>query len=148
MLKNESMILNEFFMKELTKLIEKYNNIDKKVTEKLECLVDKVADKNIKETLMKDFNTTIALISELKDDVDNDVLKLYFFIKNNIKEINIIEAKSIYEEIQYKEFSRLDDIIMYSRLEYLREYVNDEIEVILSCSYEVDRLFDKDSNIL
>ncbi len=147
MLKNESKILNEFFMKDLTKLIEKYNNIDKEIIEKLEYLVDKVADKDIKEALMKDFNTTITLISQLSDDVGNDVLQLYFFIKNNIKEINIIEAKSIYEEIQYKGYSKLDDIIMYSKLEDLREYVSDEIEGILSCSYEVDRLFDKDTII-
>ncbi len=61
------------------------------------------------------------------------VLQLYFFIKNNIKEINIIEAKSIYEETQYKGYSKLDDIIMYFKLEDLREYVSDEIEGILSC---------------
>lgn len=147
MLKNESKILNEFFMKDLTKLIEKYNNIDKEIIEKLEYLVDKVVDRDIKEALMKDFNTTITLISELSDDVDNDVLQLYFFIKNNIKEINIVEVKSIYEEIQYKGYSKLDDIIMYSKLEDLREYVSDEIDGILSCSYEVDRLFDKDTII-
>ena len=147
MVKNESKILNEFFMKDLTKLIEKYNNIDKEIIEKLEYLVDKVIDKDIKEALMKDFNTTITLISELSDDVDNDVLQLYFYIKNNIKEINIIEVKSIYEEMQYKGYSKLDDIIMYSKLEDLREYVSDEIDGILSCSYEVDRLFDKDTII-
>ncbi|WP_346962246.1 hypothetical protein [Clostridium sp.] len=147
MLKNESKILNEFFMKDLTKLIEKYNNIDKEIIEKLEYLVDKVVDKDIKEALMKDFNTTITLISELSDDVDNDVLQLYFFIKNNVKEINIVEAKSIYEEIQYKGYSKLDDIIIYSKVEDLREYVSDEIEGILSCSYEIDRLFDKDTII-
>lgn len=147
MLKNESKILNEFFMKDLIKLIEKYNNIDKEIIEKLECLVDKVVDKAIKEVLMKDFNTTITLISELSDDVGNDVLQLYFFIKNNIKEINIIEVKSIYEEMQYKGYSKLDDVIMYSKLEDLREYVSDEIDGILSCSYEVDRLFDKDNII-
>lgn len=147
MLKNESKILNEFFMKDLTKLIEKYNNIDKEIIEKLDYLVYKVVDRDIKEALMKDFNTTITLISELSDDVDNDVLQLYFFIKNNIKEINIVEVISIYEEIQYKGYSKIDDIIMYSKLEDLREYVRDEIEGILSCSYEVDRLFDKDTII-
>lgn len=53
MLKNESKILNEFFMKDLTKLIEKYNNMDKDIVEKLEALVVKVDDNEIKETFMK-----------------------------------------------------------------------------------------------
>lgn len=147
MLKNESKILNEFFMKDLTKLVEKYNNMDKEVIEKLESLVDKVDGKGIKETLMNDIDVTIALISELGDEVDKDAIQLYFFIKNNIKETNIIEAKSIYEEIEYKGYSKLDDIIMYCKLKDLREYVSDEISEILSCSYEIDRLFDKDTII-
>lgn len=147
MLKSQSKILNEFFMKDLTKLIEKYNNMDKEVIEKLGYLVDKVDEKVIKETLMNDIDVTISLISELGDEVDNDVIQLYFFIINNIKEVNIREAKSIYEEIEYRGYSKLDNIIMYCKLKDLREYVSDEISEILSCSYEIDRLFDKDTII-
>jgi len=114
MLKNESKILNEFFM--------------------------------------KDLDVTLALVDELGDEVDNDVIQLYFFIKNNIKEINIIEiniieAKSIYEEIEFRGYSKLDDIIMYSKLKNLREYVSGEIDEILSSSYQIDRLFDKETII-
>lgn len=109
MLKNESKILNEFFM--------------------------------------KDLDVTLALVDELGDEVNNDVIQLYFFIKNNIKEINIIEAKSIYEEIEFRGYSKLDDIIMYSKLKNLREYVSGEIDEILSSSYQIDRLFDKETII-
>lgn len=147
MLKNKSKILNVFFMKDLTKLIEKYNNMDKDIVEKLEALVAKVDDNEIKETLMNDLDVTLALVDELGEEVDDDVIKLYFFIKNHIKEINIIEAKTIYEEITFRGYSKLDDIIMYSKLKDLREYVSDEIDEILSSSYQLDRLFDKDTII-
>lgn len=147
MLKNESKILNEFFMKDLTKLIEKYNKIDEVIVEKLEDLVAKVDDNEIKEILMKDLDVTLALVDELGDEVDNDVIQLYFFIKNNIKEINIIEAKLIYEEIEFRGYSKLDDVIMYSKLKNLREYVSGEIDEILSSSYQIDRLFDKETII-
>ena len=147
MLKNESKILNEFFMKDLTKLIEKYNKMDEVIVEKLETLVANVDDSEIKEILMKDLDVTLALVDELGDEVDNDVIQLYFFIKNNIKEINIIEAKSIYEEIEFRGYSKLDDIIMYSKLKNLREYVSGEIDEILSSSYQIDRLFDKETII-
>lgn len=147
MLKNESKTLNEFFMKDLTKLIKKYNNMNKDTVEQLESLVEKVADKELKETLMKDLDVTLALVDELGDEVDNDIIQLYFFIKNNIKEINIIEAKAIYEEIAFRGYSKLDDIIMYSKLKDLREYVSDEIDEILNSSYQLDRLFDKDTII-
>lgn len=147
MLKNKSKILNEFFIKDLTKLIEKYNKMDEVVVEKLEALVVKVDDSEIKETLMKDLDATLALVDELGKEVDEDVVQLYFFIRNNIKEINIIEAKSIYEEIAFRGYSKLDDFIMYSNLKYLREYVSDEIDEILGSSYHIDRLFDKDTII-
>lgn len=147
MLKNESKILNEFFMKDLTKLIEKYNKMDEVTVGKLEDLVAKVDDNDIKEILMKDLDTTLSLVDELGGEVEDDVIQLYFFIKNNIREINIIEAKAIYEEIVFRGYSKLDDIIMYSNLKDLREYVSDEIDEILSSSYHIDRLFDKDTII-
>lgn len=134
-------------MKDLTKLIEKYNNMDEDIVEKLEALVAKVDDNEIKETLMNNLDATLVLVDELGEEVDDDVIKLYFFIKNNIKEINIIEAKAIYEEIVFRGYSKLDDIIMYSKLKDLREYVSDEICEILSSSYHIDRLFDKDTII-
>lgn len=147
MLKNKSKILNVFFMKDLTKLIEKYNNIDKDIVQKLEDLVAKVDDNEIKETLMNDLDATLVLVDELGEEVEDDVIKLYFFIKNHIKEINIIEAKAIYEEITFRGYSKLDDIIMYSKLKDLRAYVSDEIDEILGSSYHIDRLFDKDTII-
>lgn len=147
MLESESKILSKFFMKDLTKLIEKYNNINKETIEKLELLVERVDNKEIKSILMSNLDITINLIDELGDEIDSNVIQLYFFIKNNIKEINIIEVKSIYEEIEYRGYSKFDDIIMYSKLQDLREYVSEEIDGILSSPYEIDRLFDKDTII-
>lgn len=147
MLESESKILSKFFMRDLTKLIEKYNNINKEIIEKLELLVERVDNKEIKSILMSNLDVTINLIDELGDEIDSNVIQLYFFIKNNIKEINIIEAKSIYEEIEYRGYSKFDDIIMYSKLQDLREYVSEEIDGILSSPYEIDRLFDKDTII-
>ncbi|MGG7144772.1 hypothetical protein ACQPVP_15115 [Clostridium nigeriense] len=147
MLECESNILSKFFMKDLTKLIQKYNNINKETIEKLEILVERVDNKEIKSILMSNLDVTINLIDELGGEIDSNVIQLYFFIKDNIKEINIIEAKSIYEEIEYRGYSKFDDIIMYSKLQDLREYVSDEIDGILSSPYEIDRLFDKDTII-
>lgn len=147
MLKNESKILNELFMKDLTKLIEKYNKMNEVIVEKLEALVAKVDDNEIKETLMKDLDATLVLVDELGGGVDDDVIQVYFFIKNHIKEINIIEAKAIYEEIALRGYSKFNDIIMYSKLKDLREYVSNEIDEILGSSYQIDRLFDKDTII-
>lgn len=70
MLKNQSNILNKFFFKGLTKLIKKYNNMDEVIVEKLEALVAKMDENDIKETLMKNLDITLALVDELGGDED------------------------------------------------------------------------------
>lgn len=67
MLKNEAKILNKLFVNNLTKLIEKYNRIDEVIVEKLEVLVKKVDDNDIKETLIKDLDMTLVLVDELEE---------------------------------------------------------------------------------
>ena len=84
MLESESKILSKFFMKDLTKLIEKYNNINKEIIEKLELLVERMDNKEIKSILMSNLDVTINLIDELGDEIDSNVIQLYFFIKKRI----------------------------------------------------------------
>ena len=69
MLKNKSKILNVFFMKDLTKLIEKYNNMDKDIVEKLEALVARVDDNEIKETLMNDLDVTLVNLNRASSEL-------------------------------------------------------------------------------
>lgn len=147
MLKNESRILREFFMNDLNKLIEKYNSISKEVVEKLEELVDNGDNKVIKSILMEDLDIIIDLINELDNEFNSNIIQLYFFIRNNISEINILEAKAIYEEIEYMGYSKIGDVIMYSSLQDLSGYVSDKIDEILNSTYGIDRLFTKENII-
>lgn len=147
MFKNESVILREFFVNDLNKLIEKYNRIPKEVLEKLEELVNNLDNKVIKLILMEDLDVIIDLINELDNEFNSNIIQLYFFIRNNIFEINILEAKAIYEEIEYMGYSQIGDIIMYSSLKDLSGYVSDKIDEILTSKYGIDRLFTKENII-
>lgn len=142
-----SQIINKFFTNELSKVTEKYNNLDADKISKIEELMNKITDEELKEELYLDFSKTLELIKQLGSDFEEAVLNIYVFMNKYDEFINIEKAKQIYEEVNYKGYYTDQDIIIYSRLEDIRDYVKDNINDIMSNSYEVDRLFDKDTLI-
>lgn len=142
-----SQIINKFFTNELSKITEKYNKLDSDKINKIEVLMNKISDEDFKQELYSDFDEVIKLVNELDEDLEEAVLNIYVFMNKNDEYIDIEKAKKIYEEVNYNGYYTDEDIIIYSRLEDIREYVKDNIHDILSNSYEVDRIFDKDTII-
>lgn len=142
-----SQIINKFFTNELSKLTEKYNKLDSDKINKIEVLMNKISDEDFKQELYSDFDEVIKLVNELDEDLEEAVLNIYVFMNKNDEYIDIEKAKKIYEEVNYNGYYTDGDIIIYSRLENIREYVKDNIHDILSNSYEVDRIFDKETII-
>ncbi|WP_160690088.1 hypothetical protein [Clostridium sp. C2-6-12] len=142
-----SHIINKFFTNELSRLTEKYNNLDVNKISGIEELMNKITDEELKEELYLDFNKVLELVKKLGDDFEEAILNIYVFINKNDEFIDIEKAKQIYEEVSYKGYYTDQDIIIYSRLEDIRDYIKDNISDIMGNSYEVDRLFDKDTLI-
>ena len=142
-----SQIINKFFTNELSKITEKYSKLDSDKINKIEELMNKISDEDFKQELYSNFDEVIKLVHELDEDLEDAVLNIYVFMNKNDEYIDIEKAKKIYEEVNYNGYYTDEDIIIYSRLEDIREYVKDNIHDILSNSYEVDRIFDKDTII-
>lgn len=142
-----SQIINKFFTNELSKITEKYNKLDSDKINKIEVLMNKISDEDFKQELYSDFDEVIKLVNELDEDLEEAVLNIYVFMNKNDEYIDIEKAKKIYEEVNYNDYYTDGDIIIYSRLEDIREYVKDNIHDILTNSYEVNRIFDKDTII-
>lgn len=51
------------------------------------------------------------------------------------------------KKLLFRGYSKLDDIIMYSKLKDLKEYISYEIDEIFISSYNIYRLFDKETII-
>ena len=109
--------------------------------------MNKISDEDFKQELYSNFDEVIKLVHELDEDLEDAVLNIYVFMNKNDEYIDIEKAKKIYEEVNYNGYYTDEYIIIYSRLEDIREYVKDNIHDILSNSYEVDRIFDKDTII-
>lgn len=142
-----SQIINKFFTNELSKITEKYSKLDSDKINKIEELMNKISDEYFKQELYSDFDEVIKLVNKIDEDLEEAVLNIYVFMNKNDEYIDIEKAKKIYEEVNYNGYYTDEDIIIYSRLEDIREYVKDNIHDILSNSYEVDRIFDKDTII-
>lgn len=142
-----SQIINKFFTNELIKITEKYNSLDYDKIKKIEDLMNNILDEEFKQELYLNFDEVIKLVDELGDKLEEVILKIYVFMNKNDEYIDIKKAKEIYEEVYYNGYYTDSDIIVYSKIEDIREYVKDNIHDILSNSYEVDRIFDKDTII-
>lgn len=142
-----SQIINKFFTNELSKITEKYNKLDADKVFKVEKLMKNITDEGIKEELYLDFNKVLELIEKLGNDFEEAILNIYVFMNKNDEFIDIEKSKQIYEEVNYKGYYTDQDIIIYSKLEDIRDYVKDNIHDIMNNSYEIARLFDKDTLI-
>ena len=146
MIKN-SEIINKFFTNELSGITEKYNKLDDKTIQKIEKFMNKIYDDDFKQKLYSDFDEVMRMVNEMEDDLEEVILKIYVFINRKNEFINVSKAREIYERVNYNGYYSDTDIIIYSRLQDIEEYIKENIHDIMSNSYEVDRLFDKDTLI-
>lgn len=142
-----SKIINKFFTNELSSITEKYNKLDDKTIQKIEEVMNKIYDEDFKQKLYSDFDEVMRMINEMEDDFEEAILNIYVFINRKNEFINVSKAREIYEQVNCNGYYTDGDIIIYSRLQDIEEYVKENIHDIMSNSYEVDRLFDKETLI-
>lgn len=148
MISQKSEVLNQFFVKELMELVEKYNKLEEELVQKIECIFRHIQSDKEKQNMLANWDEMIQL-AESMDEVDDDLVQFYFFVRDNICELGIEEAKSLWENLKYYGHVMIEqeDVIVYSDEDKLREYVEDKIDGILRSSYDVDRLFEKETLI-
>ena len=84
---NLSPIIKNFMMNDINKVINKYNNMEEEKVQKIECLISKIDDEEIRKELLSDFEQTLKISMEIYNiDVDNSIIKAYFVIRR----INLI----------------------------------------------------------
>lgn len=146
MIKQTSRVINEYFVNELMQLIEKYNQLEDTLVQKIEIIINCLGIQVKGSHRYSNLNELITFAESIGEEVDEDYVKFYFFVQENIKKIDNNEAEELWHELRDNGFAMLeaDDVIMYSNIQYLRDYVENRLDDIMSDSYEIDRLFDKD----
>ena len=108
---NLSPIIKNFMINDINKVINKYNNMEKEQVQKIENLISKVKDEEIRKELLSDFEETLEISMEIESgNVDNLIIKTYLWIKNNCDvDININRLVRVFEEVEADGYGILDE---------------------------------------
>lgn len=135
-------------MNEVSKIIEKYNNIEKEKLENVEALISKIDNEELRQELLQDFDKTLKLSAEIGNKaVDNIIVTAYLWInKNSDVEISISQMIKLFEGIEETGYGEINDnMIIYKRNQGLEELEKDRLQYMLEEQSYVSNLFDKDT---
>ena len=146
MISNKSEIINKLFFNELRELIDKYNNIDKETITIIERIDNEIADKYIKEYILKESIKLDEIVIEYKNTNNLDIDKIIFYAwyNLNIEEISIKNISNYYNELISQKYTENDNYLIYTNQNDLREYARNELDYMLDMEYHLDRLLDKE----
>lgn len=148
--KKFSDIIQSFIANEINLIINKYNQMESDIIEKVENFILQIDDEEFKKELLLDFNKTSKLAIEIGDKcVDNIIIKLYMWIKSNTDlNLSIEEVEGFIEEVDENGYCEINDnTIIYIDGTNLKNIAVEKLETMLDDSYYVDKILDKDSLI-
>ncbi|ETI91000.1 MAG: hypothetical protein Q607_CBUC00038G0016 [Clostridium butyricum DORA_1] len=148
--KKFSDIIQSFIANEINLIINKYNQMESDIIEKVENFILQIDDEEFKKELLSDFNKTLQLAIEIGDKyVDNTIIKLYMWMKSNTDlDLNIDAVENLIQDVEENGYCEINDNTMiYIDGTNLKNIAIEKLETMLDDSYYVDKILDKDSLI-
>jgi hypothetical protein len=145
---NLSPIIKNFMMNDINKVINKYNNMEEEQVQKIENLISKVEDEEIRKELLSDFEQTLEISMEIESaNVDNLIIKTYLWIKNNCDvDININRLVRVFEDVEADGYAFIDDNkVIYKMNAGLENLEREKLEYLLETESFISNTFDKDT---
>ena len=138
--------IKKCFLRELEKLVSKYSPFSNYSDETIKVaisILDRVGDSAIDE-----LNVDCLLeILDMLNQYSEQVVEYYIWHnKNLIGTVSLEKAKEQIEEINSNGFTILEDYVIYTN-EDNRQMKREIAEKMLTDTYQIDRLFDKDELI-
>ena len=145
---NLSPIIKNFMMNDINKVINKYNNMEEEKVQKIESLISKIDDEEIRKELLSDFEQTLKISMEIDNtDVDNLIIKAYLWIKNNSTvDININRLIRVFEDVEAYGYGFVDDNnVIYKMNDGLENLERNKLQYLLETESFISNTFDKDT---
>lgn len=145
---NLSPIIKNFMMNDINKVINKYNNMEEEKVQKIERLISKIDDEEIRKELLSDFEQTLKISMEIDNsNVDNSIIKAYLWIKNNCDvDININRLIRVFEDVEADGYGFVDDDkVIYKMNVGLENLEREKLEYLLETESFISNTFDKDT---
>ena len=156
MISNENIIMNienseiiqQYAIREIKKILDKYKNIDVEEIRSLENLINSISNQELKEEFLSDWSMSVKLAKEIGDnEVDDRIISMFQSLKGNgLEELSVGQVINWCNELDEQGYVMLDDYsILYKSSVNLKEVARELLYDMLDDAIHVDSLIDKDS---
>ena len=150
MISEFSEVIQRFVVREIQAVLDKYKKVDKADVEKVERLIRKITNQELKDELLQDWNTVLELANEVEEkNIDDTIISMYQWIKSNVKSsVNLDEViEWCYEIKEYGYALIYENHLIYKKTANLDDFAKENLENMLNMEYFVNKLLSKDDLI-
>ena len=143
-----SEIIQQYAIKEIMKILDKYKNIRTEELRSVEKLINSISNKELKEEFLNDWSMSVKLAKEIGDnEVDDRIVSMYQTLKGNgLEDLSIDYVINWCDKLDSNGYVMIDDYSMlYKSSANLKDIARELLDDMLDDAIHVDSLIDKDS---
>ena len=119
-----SEIIQQYAIREIKKILDKYKKIDVEEIRSLEKLISSISNEELKEEFLNDWSMSVKLAKEIGDnEVDDRIVSMYQTLKGNgLEDLSIDYVINWCDKLDEQGYVMLDDYsIIYKSSDNLRD---------------------------
>ena len=143
-----SEIIQQYAIREIKKILDKYKKIDVEEIRSLEKLISSISNEELKEEFLNDWSMSVNLAKEIGDnEVDDRIVSMYQTLKGNgLEDLSIDYVINWCDKLDSNGYVMIDDYSMlYKSSANLKDIARELLDDMLDDAIHVDSLIDKDS---
>ena len=143
-----SEIIQQYAIREIKKVLDKYKNIKTEELRSVEKLINSISNKELKEEFLNDWSMSLKLAKEIgENEVDDRIISMYQNLKGNgLEELSVGHVINWCNELDEQGYVMIYDYsIIYKSSANLKDIARELLDDMLDDAIHVDSLIDKDS---
>ena len=143
-----SEIIQQYAIREIKKILDKYKNIRTEELRSVEKLINSISNKELKEQFLNDWSMSVKLSKEIGDnEVDDRIISMFQTLKGNgLEDLSIDYVINWCNKLDSNGYVMIDDYSMlYKSSANLKHIARELLDDMLDDAIHVDSLIDKDS---
>ena len=143
-----SEIIQQYAIREIKKILDKYKKIDVEEIRSLEKLISSISNEELKEEFLNDWSMSVKFAKEIGDnEVDDRIVSMYQTLKGNgLEDLSIDYVINWCDKLDSNGYVMIDDYSMlYKSSANLKDIARELLDDMLDDAIHVDSLIDKDS---
>ena len=143
-----SEIIQQYAIREIKKILDKYKKIDVEEIRSLEKLISSISNEELKEEFLNNWSKSLKVAKEIgENEVDDRIISMYQNLKGNgLEELTIGHVINWCNELDEQGYVMIDDYsIIYKSSANLKDIARELLDDMLDDAIHVNALIDKDS---